>query len=149
MPTSKSSSADLPDLNVWLALVSDRHVHHGAAREWFEALEEQRAVFCRVTQMGLLRLLTHPKVMGEDALSLAAAWQCYDALRGDARVVYHIEPPHLEARWRLLTTRRGEAYSCWTDAYLAAFAFEQGLRLVTFDRWFERQSGLDKLMLAS
>ena len=147
MPTLKNFSADLPDLNVWLALVSDCHVHHLAAREWFEGLDLGCAAFCRVTQMGLLRLMTHPKVMGEDVLGLAKAWRCYDALRSDERVSFLIEPPDLETTWRALTIREGETHNCWTDAYLTAFALQQGLRIVTFDRWFERHSRLEKLVL--
>jgi predicted nucleic acid-binding protein len=35
-----------------------------------------------------------------------------------------------------------------TDAYLAAFAESAGLRMVTFDKDFERFDGLDCLRLA-
>jgi predicted nucleic acid-binding protein len=64
----KSSSSFLfPDVNVWLALSCERHLHYPAARTWFEQLEDSaRACFCRLTQIGLLRLLTTDAVMGED-----------------------------------------------------------------------------------
>jgi len=52
MPTSKIT---LPDINVWVALASDRHFHHGLARDWFATVGETGAAFCRVTQMGFLR----------------------------------------------------------------------------------------------
>jgi len=54
MPTSKIT---LPDINAWVALASDRHVHHGLARDWFTAMRGAGTAFCRVTQMGFLRLL--------------------------------------------------------------------------------------------
>ena len=57
----------LPDVNVWIAAVSDRHEHHAAARHWFDSASAPICFF-RVTQMAFLRLLTNPKVMGEDIL---------------------------------------------------------------------------------
>jgi uncharacterized protein len=58
----------LCDVNVLLALVTERHVHHAAAVRWFDTLPAGAAVVCRVAQMGLLRLLNSPTVMREEAL---------------------------------------------------------------------------------
>ena len=44
--TSTSLTA-LVDLNVWLALAYDGHVHHLAAVSWFEKGEGENAAFCR------------------------------------------------------------------------------------------------------
>src|SRR5579872_4436098 len=52
------------DANVWLALVWSRHVHAERARSWFEEAGEQRFIFCRFTQLTVLRLLTTEKIMG-------------------------------------------------------------------------------------
>ena len=71
MPTSKIT---LPDVKVGVALASDLHVHHGVARDWFMAVCEAGTAFCRVTQMGLLRLLTNSRVMGDDVLNQQQAW---------------------------------------------------------------------------
>ncbi len=49
----------LPDVNVWIALAAERHAHHMRAREWFATLADERLVFCRITQLGFLRLLTN------------------------------------------------------------------------------------------
>ena len=54
----------LPDVNVWIALAAEGHIHHVPAREWFAAQPDASVAFCRITQMGLLRLLTNPNVMG-------------------------------------------------------------------------------------
>jgi uncharacterized protein len=35
----------LCDSNVWLALALSKHVHHTAAREWLETVEEPASVF--------------------------------------------------------------------------------------------------------
>ena len=53
----------LPDVNVLLALVAAGHTHHASAHGWFETQEPDSVGICRVTQMGLLRLLTNPKVL--------------------------------------------------------------------------------------
>jgi len=124
----------LPDVNVWLAFVADGHVHHDGAARWMDTLAARSAAFCRVTQMGLLRLLTNGRVMGRSVLSQAAAWQVYDELRKDERVVFLSEPADLEERWRELTLRRTSSTNLWTDCYLRAFAEARGLQLSTFDR---------------
>jgi uncharacterized protein len=80
----------LPDVNVWIALASDRHEHHALARRWFDSLA-QAACFCRVTQMAFLRLLTNSKVMGEDVLSPSNALAVYADLLTDERVRFRAE----------------------------------------------------------
>jgi uncharacterized protein len=128
----------LPDVNVWIALYSPAHVHHVAALQWFDSTEE-RLVFCRVTQMGFLRLVTNRHVMHNNALTPAAAWGAYDDLLSIGYVAFVNEPPDLEASWRSgVTAERGG--SAWTDAYLAAFAASGDLTLVTFDAQLARRS---------
>jgi uncharacterized protein len=129
----------LPDVNVWIALASDRHEHHAVARQWFESLT-QVACFCRVTQMALLRLLTNPKVMGEDALSPIESWAVYADLRTDERVRFIAEPDNIEETWISLMNTLKASGSVWTDAYLVAFAQEARLRLLTFDTGMRRWS---------
>jgi predicted nucleic acid-binding protein len=52
------------DVNVWLAFAVDGHPHHKAAlKAWGEL---KRPTFCRITQLGLLRLLCNRQVMGND-----------------------------------------------------------------------------------
>ena len=43
---------DLPDINVWLALVDERHIHHARVRHYWEREATDKLVFCRVTMMG-------------------------------------------------------------------------------------------------
>ena len=134
------SKTCLTDVNVWLALAADRHVHHAVAAAWFESLAEQEAAFCRVTQMGFLRLLTNRAVMGEDVLGAVGAWRCYKLLRRDWRVTFAPEPPGLEENWiGLMTPYAGAS---WTDAYLAAFAMGHGYCLASFDAGFRRWKDL-------
>lgn len=132
--------SDLPDINVWVALVYEGHEHHRVAREWFDGAETIEARFCRVTQLGLLRLLTLDAVMGDEVLGQRDAWAVYDALARDRRVSWSGEPEGLELVWRGLTLASGRRSRQWTDAYLAAFSAAAELRLVTFDRALGRSA---------
>jgi predicted nucleic acid-binding protein len=90
--------------------------------------------FCRLTQLGLLRLLTTKVVMGDEVMTQPQAWAAYDQWLQDPRVEFLDEPTALEARFRSLTRLRQPATKDWADSYLAAFATVGQLTLVTFDR---------------
>jgi predicted nucleic acid-binding protein len=49
MPEFGNNLLALVDLNVWLALVYDGHVHHPVAISWFEHGGRESAAFCRIT----------------------------------------------------------------------------------------------------
>jgi toxin-antitoxin system PIN domain toxin len=138
----------LPDVNVWIALTVAEHVHHGPAKQWFESHEHEQIAFCRVTQMGFLRLLTNPRVMGE-ALTPERAWNVLDAVCRDDRIFFSAEPPGLEAIFRESTRRRQGGVNFWTDAYLSAFASAAGFTLVTFDAGYARHKGVRVQLLGS
>ena len=128
----------LPDVNVWIALTVSGHVHHAAAKTWFDMSADDSITFCRVTQMGFLRLLTNPHVMSGDALTADRAWGLFDALMRDTRIRFAAEPPGLDAHFRQSTQHRRSGAGFWTDAYLAAFVTAAGFTLVTFDSAFAR-----------
>ena len=124
------------DVNVWLALTSSRHAHNAAAVQWWDSIGDAQVYFCRFTQVGLLRLLTTPQVMGEDVVSQNEAWTAYRRWFKDPRVGFHQEPdpPELERRFHRFSMGPHPSPKLWADAYLAAFASVAGLTLVTFDR---------------
>ncbi len=123
----------LVDVGVWLAAVWGRHMHHHAVAQWLDRHEEN-LLLCRVTQTGLLRLLSNPAVMGEDAVTRSAAWRIIDELTDDERVLWAQESAELEAVFRVLSARDDLSHKLWTDDYLAAFAQTNGADLVTLDR---------------
>src|SRR5262245_3603394 len=86
----------LPDVNVWLALVFDTHAHHPSALAWFNTLAGDVCHFCRLTQIGFLRLANNPKVFPKDAVSVAVAWQLFDTAMADPRIAFASEPVGLE-----------------------------------------------------
>ena len=133
----------LPDINVWLALAFQAHAHHCRAVVWFESLSDVSCAFCRHTQQGFLRLCTNPAAFGSDALLLSGAWDAYDALLGDPRCAYGLEPREIEVLWRGFTSTATRSHRIWSDAYLAAFARAAGLALVSFDRGVAAYPGVD------
>ncbi len=80
------SSLSFPDVNVWLALATTEHVHHGLAVRWWNEASGPIA-FSRITQLGFLRLMTTAAAMDGKPLSMAAAWNVHDRLFEDDRVV--------------------------------------------------------------
>jgi len=133
MPPSTTSL--FPDINVWVALTYEGHAHHANAAEWFAMLSRDATfVFCRFTQLGLLRLLTAEAVMSDEVLTQPQAWAAYDRWLKDPRVELVEEPAEIETRFRALTRLRQPATKDWADSYLAAFAAVGQLTLVTFDR---------------
>jgi toxin-antitoxin system PIN domain toxin len=138
----------LPDINVWLALAFEAHKHHGPAKNWFEGIQDDSIAFCRLTQLGFLRLSTNSAVFAEEALSLGNAWDCYDLLLEDSRVEFVLEPLGLDHFFRLFTAGSSWSPKVWNDAYLAAFSLTANVRLVSFDRAFRRYEDLDCSILA-
>ena len=133
MPGSTTSL--FPDINVWVALTYQGHTHHQTAADWYAELSaEATLVFCRFTQIGLLRLLTTAAVMGDEVMTQPEAWRVYDSWHKDPRIEFADEPSEIETRFRALTRLRQPATKDWADSYLAAFAAAGQLTLVTFDR---------------
>jgi uncharacterized protein len=121
---------------VWLALAYEGHQHHESATAWFSKLNGETVYFCRFTQLGLLKLLTHPSVMREDVRNQTEAWETYDSFLQDERVSFRIQPDPepVESALRKLTSNNRSLAQQWRDAYPAAFARAAGLTRVTFDR---------------
>ena len=143
-----SPRADLPDLNVWLALTWPEHAHHQRAIAYWEQQAAEQVLFCTVTALGLVRLVCQPKLMGAAARSLAEASALLDALCQQPGVRL-AEPAHQgwEVFHQLLQADGLPARLC-TDAHLAALAIANGWRLVSFDHDFARFAGLQRLQLA-
>ena len=126
-------SLRFPDVNVWLAVAAPEHVHHSAAREWWEQ-ETGRIAFCRFTQLGLLRLMTTAAAMGGQPLTMAEAWVVYDRLFEDGRVMFLPEPAAVNSQFRKQAAGGTASPKVWADAWLLAFAVAASGEVVTFDR---------------
>src|SRR5262249_49752088 len=108
--------------------------HHRTAVEWLDMLSEERLYFCRLTQLGFLRLMTQPTVMRDEARTQAEAWADYDAFLGDARILFHPKPDDQRlpsALGPLLSAGRSPPLP-YPDAFLAPLPEAVGLQLVPF-----------------
>lgn len=138
---------DLPDMNVWLALLNEQHVHHSAAVGYWERSAAPRIFFCRITLLGLLRLSTNKAVMGGVPYTVKQAWAAVQGIVDLPEVGFQAEPDGVDAQMRQFTNQPKFRPVDWTDAYLAALAKQASLRVVTFDRGFGQYAGLNLLVL--
>jgi len=134
------------DANVWLALLWGRHMHAETARAWFEHSSSEQYLFCRFTQITVLRLLTTEKIMGKDTKTMAEAWALWDQIWADDRVAFLSEPDEIEKEFRSRSRLNSHSPKVWADAYLLAFASVPGLKFVTFDQALKTR-GIDVLVL--
>lgn len=136
-----------PDVNVWLALTYQHHVHHQKAVHWLASVaHESRVIFTRFTQLGLLRLVTNQAVLGMETVTLGRAWDIYDRWLEDPRVEFYPEPEGMERSFREATEPHFHlpASKVVGDCYLLACAKQSDATLVTFDRAlgeFARKNG--------
>jgi len=121
---------------VWLALSWANHMHSDAAWTWFSRREDDRFFFCRLTQLGLLRLLATSAVMGKDVRTIGEAWKVYDRWLEDSRVAIRQETVELDGAFRAATrsVSRQSSPKALGDCYLLAVSQVADATLVTFDR---------------
>ena len=134
------TSLGFPDVNVWLALMLEDHVHRRIAIGWWESTSLEVLAFSRFTQMSVLRLLTTAAVMNGRPLTMANAWRAYDRLFEDDRVTVFPEPGGWERAFRKHANLRRASPKLWADAYLLAFAELHGGTLISFDRALARRA---------
>ena len=142
-----NTAADLPDLNVWLALACPGHSHHHPAVHYWEQQAAEQVLFCTVTALGLVRLVCQPNLMGAAVKTAGDASALLEAFCLQPGVSMAMaEQGGWDVFHQLLRSGELPARLC-TDAYLAALAIANGWRLVSFDRDFERFEGLERLAL--
>jgi uncharacterized protein len=117
-----------------VALAFDDHSHHRVAAEWWTHDQSDEILFCRFTQLGLLRVLTTKVAMQGRPLTMRQAWKVYDLFFADSRVAFVGEPPGLDKAFRSVASLNSASPKVWADAYLLAFAQKIGARMVTFDQ---------------
>ena len=143
------SRVSVLDVNVLFALIYGRHEHSLAAVQWLEGQTEEEAILvCRTTEMGALRLLTTPVVMGPDLLNPRQALDGLKQLMQDSRFTFGEESELLSHHWERIIQELSPKSRIETDTYLAAFTFSHGGEIVTFDRGFERFNGLHVVTLS-
>lgn len=66
---------DLLDASVWVALSTGDHSHYARSRRYWDEEASDELAFCRLTALALLRHLTSPRILGEEALDGSRAWR--------------------------------------------------------------------------
>jgi uncharacterized protein len=138
----------LPDVNVWIALASDRHVHHLSAKRWVDEIRKEQIAFCRISELGFFRLLTNRHVMQDEVLEPVQAWRTYENMRADPRIIFLPEAAGFSEQWRKAGIEVSGGPNGWTDAYLAVFAHQANATIVTFDCGFKAISGCNVVALS-
>jgi toxin-antitoxin system PIN domain toxin len=133
----------LPDLNILIGAHRSDSSMHARCRDWLRAAYAGDEAFgiCAPVLIGLVRILTHPRVfLPPDTHDQAFAF--VDSLLGHPNALL-LNPgrDHLSLFEGLC--RGADAHGdLVTDAYLAALAIETGAVLVSADRDFARFPGL-------
>jgi toxin-antitoxin system PIN domain toxin len=137
---------DLPDINLWIALIDENHSKHRIAAHYWTSSRQAVIAFCRVTMLGLFRVATNSSTMSGNPFTFQEMWSIYDRFVEMPDVTI-LPEPDIDGQLRNTTKADGFRQSGWTDAYLATFANASGSRLVTFDNDFRTFQGLDLLLL--
>lgn len=138
----------LPDVNVLLYAINRDCPEHEVARIWMEEsfARPQGVGFAWLALLGFLRLATRSGIFPrplpvDEALGVLDTWINHP----NAQVLEATER-HAGMLGRLLLGA-GAGGNLVSDAHLAALAIEHAAELGTFDRDFERFSGLRVLLL--
>ena len=122
----------LPDVNVLVALAWPNHLHHEAARGWFEKSHRGGWATCPLTESGFVRVSSNRKVIPsarrpEEAIGLLRQ---LTSLPGHT---FWIDDTSI-ARSRWIAAGRLLGHGQVTDAHLVALSLRRRGRLATFDR---------------
>jgi toxin-antitoxin system PIN domain toxin len=125
----------LLDVNVLIALAWPNHVHHAAAREWFEARRQEGWAKCPLTEAGFVRVSCNPSVVRHTVTPLDAI----AVLQGLTRLGSHTFWPLNQSIMQLPESIgiRLQGYRQVTDAVLLATAIQRNGQLATLDAGME------------
>ncbi len=109
------------DVNCLVAAIWTSHAHHAKADAW---VRDKELATCPITELGFLRVSTHPKALNSDMLSARELLKEFLAKHAVASL-----PADLPALKSHAT--KSDAI---TDSYLAELASSKGLKLATLDQ---------------
>jgi toxin-antitoxin system PIN domain toxin len=122
----------LLDVNVLIALLDRRHVHHEQAHGWFATAHGKGWATCPLTQNAVLRILGQPRYPNSPGPPAVVAPLVAELIRHPHHQFWPdslslLDESHVDASRLLEATQL-------TDTYLLALAVRHGGRLVSFDR---------------
>jgi len=121
----------LLDVNVLIALLDAKHLHHRRATDWLASRIDHGRASSPITQNGCIRILSQP-AYPNPVTAAQAAERLTEATRHPSHTFWAdsvslLDPGHL-AWTRILTSQHV------TDVYLLALAVRHGGCFVTLDR---------------
>ncbi len=134
----------LPDVNVLVYAFRREAVDHDRYASWLSgALARSELALVETVLLGMIRIVTSPRIMAEPAPT-PLALRFVDALLAAPQARRLAPTAATWERLRTIAVRdervRGPLVP---DAWLAALALSHGCRLATADRGFARFDGLD------
>jgi hypothetical protein len=125
-------SAALLDVNVLIALMDPRHVHHELAHSWFAGSAPSAWATCPITENAVLRILGHPRYPNSPGPPAVVA-PLLQGLLAHPRHRFWPDDLSLLTGTVVLHERLLDSAQL-TDAYLLALAVHHAGTLVTLDR---------------
>ena len=122
----------LLDVNVLIALLDRRHVHHEPAHAWFAAEQAKGWATCPLTQNAVLRIVGQPRYPNSPGPPAVVASLVAELIRHPQHQFWP-DSLSLLGQSGVDASHLLEA-SQLTDTYLLALAVHRGGRLVSFDR---------------
>ena len=121
----------LLDVNILIALLDGRHIHHRLATDWVEKNIDIGWASCPITQNGCIRIMSQPGYPNPVPAAQVAA-RLAEATQHPSHQFWPdtfslLQPGSL--KWNEILNSRQV-----TDAYLLALAVQQRGRFITLDR---------------
>jgi toxin-antitoxin system PIN domain toxin len=125
-------SGYLLDVNVLIALTWPTHIHHAAARRWFDRNSASGWSTCPITQLGFVRVSSNPKII-RDAVPPREAVATLERLVSLPGYAFWPDDIMVAARGPFAALAF-VGHRQTTDAYLLALAQQHDGKLATLDR---------------
>jgi len=127
----------LLDVNTLIALAWPNHAQHAKAHEWFAREQSAGWGTCAVTQIGFVRVSSHPAM--EHHVSTQEAFEKLFEILEMRSHCFWPEPPDGYKNSAFSKTIPGAlTHGLVTDGYLASVAAFHGGKLATFDKQLAR-----------
>ena len=125
----------LLDVNVLIALAWPNHVHHPAARAWFEGRREEGWATCPLTEAGFVRVSCNPSVVRHTVTPLDAIAVLEKLTRLGTHAFWPLDRSIVQLPEAI--GARIQGYRQITDAVLLAAAVQRDGQLATLDSGLE------------
>ncbi|HEY5795532.1 MAG TPA: TA system VapC family ribonuclease toxin [Bosea sp. (in: a-proteobacteria)] len=121
----------LLDVNVLIALIDPKHLHHRSAMEWFATTGRHDWASCPLTENGVLRIVGNPRYRNSPGSPVIVSEVLLRLRQVGHHVFWHDEISLLDTA--AVDPIRLLSHEQITDTYLLALTVAKGGKLATFD----------------